>query len=992
MEEEVWKLIRTAQKHTVLFLEKTLPSIGGEDWWKRCVRWKLTENQEHHLDERGITELKGLDLAALLRVIDKNWREVSSKRNLPREGRTLANELHNIRNRFAHHSLQGVSLEDLQRDSDTIARYLRLIKADESAINEANSLRDNCLRRLVAGESLTAVSTELDQERPEPEPIEESKLSSEPLGGTSGVPVTVFRPKSKTLEIVDQAMTRATYVGIDFGTSTTVASVIKSDGGNKQLESEPIAITQWTETGLQIDDHLLPSCLAWVEKKKKLLVGRGAVDLQPHLAEGRNLWSSFKMQLGIDLGPQYPHSKLARGLGPKVIEKPIDAARIFFEYIRESIEDHVQDSNLPPRIYYAISVPASFEANQRQDLIKSLVDAGISVDEANLIDEPNAAFLSYLVEMEKQTSGKGFIDSLAKKKLRVMVFDFGAGTCDISVLEIMVEEGRLSSRNLSISKFMALGGNDIDRAIASQVLLPQLCNGQNPTDLFTTRELEAFILPLLKPAAEALKIQCSKLAQDSGFSTLADLCQKKEDIWGPPVRRVKLKNQTWELKNPKISLVQFAKVMEAFLGKPSSGDQAHHEPTSVHQPVGNALEKAKLAYSDLDMILFIGGSSENPLVRSAIEERAGRFVDCVTPRDLRSHVSQGAAVHSFFIHGLGFELIQPITSEPIYVVTRNECLEQVLPAGSLVPTPKIFETELRVDRERQEWIELPFCVSGRQKILAIVKIPPPISPGYFINGETVHVSCMMTREKLLHTSVHVGDKTVTVRIINPLANTELNIDDRAWLESRQKLNEAILEGKGRPTHEVLLNYAYATEEAGRYREAAETFEQVEQLTPDSDFSTTIAYNYSKSGDLDQSDKWSEVAYERSPGTITAYNLALARNRDDDHAGYEELMEESLKFSDNNTATLNAYGHYLKGKGDPRGLSLVGKACDLLKEELESGTLSKDDVGKLRRTATTLGKKDILKALDSHCIETKKKDALIQEDYLVVGSKPTMLPG
>src|SRR5690606_20934297 len=136
-------------------------------------------------------------------------------------------------------------------------------------------------------------------------------------------------------------------------------------------------------------------------------------------------------------------------------------------------------------------VPASFEANQRKDLFAALEFAGIEGSEIRLMDEPNAAFLSYLIDMESRSSQGRFIETLQARSRNVIVFDFGAGTCDISILEVSVSQDSILSRNLGISKFWALGGDDIDRAIAGKVLLPQLVGGEGVAKyLFTTTQLE----------------------------------------------------------------------------------------------------------------------------------------------------------------------------------------------------------------------------------------------------------------------------------------------------------------------------------------------------------------------------------------------------------------------------------------------------------------------------------------------------------------------
>jgi hypothetical protein len=347
-------------------------------------------------------------------------------------------------------------------------------------------------------------------------------------------------------------------------------------------------------------------------------------------------------------------------------------------------------------------------------------------------------------------------------------------------------------------------------------------------------------------------------------------------------------------------------------------------------------------------------------------------------------------VHSLFVHGLGWELIRPITSEPIFVVTRHGNLEQLLPAGTAVPSPDIAVTELRIDQERQPRVELPICVSGRDKVLAVVSVQAPNSPGHFKKGETVRLSCSITREKLLKVRVRVGTKSASARILNPLANAELTPKDRRFLEARQALNESILEGGGRPTVHAVLGFALAAQKAKRWREAAEMFEAAERLDPKRDFATAICYNYSKAGDQNRSDKWSEKAHGRAPDSITAYNLALAKRRNGDISGYERLMEESLALDPQQDATLHAYGHYLMDKGDPRGAEYVERAFDLFYAELRAKTLSEDDCGRLQHAASTLGKRKILEELRAYRAEMGATDEVIREEFLAAGAEANAL--
>jgi hypothetical protein len=808
-----------------------------------------------------------------------------------------------------------------------------------------------------------------------------SVASRDTLDVPTGVPLPWLLPGAQLSDEVRSLLGSETYVGIDFGTSTSVVSVVEVNESGA-LSATPIPIRQFDRLGKELDGHLIPTCIAWIDGK--LLVGSGAAELKTELTEGKDLWTSFKMLLGVDLGPQYPNTKLPESQGSTTIERPRDAARIFFSALRTGIEDYVSRNGKPARIRYTVTVPASFEANQRKDLLQSIKDSGISAEDCVLFDEPNSAFLSYLVGMEQKTDGTRFVDDLAGKSKKVLVFDFGAGTCDISILEVSVEQSRLTSRNVGISKFWALGGDDIDLAIARNVLLPQLCDNANPEDIFSSRDLEKLILPRLKPIAEELKIACSKYAEDKGFNRIEEFHRGRTPRYATASATFEIQGKRWALSKPHLSLAEFSSAMEPFLAKKSPGTKSSTRSLRILEPIDSALEKVSLAPDDLDMVLFIGGSSENPLVRRAVEEHVGRFVDSVTPRDMRSHVSQGAAINSLFVHGLRYAPIRPITSEDIYVITSNGGQELVLAAGSPVPSADINVTEFVVERERQDLIELPFCVSSRTKLLGVVTVEPPRS-GAFTAGSKVRVSCKFTSDKLLEVRVNVGGKrSSSASILNPLANHELSVTDRAMLQAEQTMNVAILKGNGRPSAAAALVYAQSARNSGQWRKAAEMFEAVEQLDPDSDHASTITYCYWITKDWVRSAKWSLVAYQRSPTSLTAHNYAFSSLRSGNSTQFERLMEESLRLGPNYAPTLSVYGHHLMDKGDQRGVEYITRAFDLLLRELRSGSRDQGKLQILRKCANTLGKPGVIGELDRLPTDEVGPDRPYSEENLVRG--------
>lgn len=113
------------------WLEEKLPHLGSK-WWFDNVVNRLTFQQQRLLEEKRIKSLHGLDMAAVLRVLDQNWSELAAVESLPREVRNWVKELQSVRNRWAHAPAGGISPTDVFRDADTLERLLKVLGADEA--------------------------------------------------------------------------------------------------------------------------------------------------------------------------------------------------------------------------------------------------------------------------------------------------------------------------------------------------------------------------------------------------------------------------------------------------------------------------------------------------------------------------------------------------------------------------------------------------------------------------------------------------------------------------------------------------------------------------------------------------------------------------------------------------------------------------------------------------------------------------------------------
>lgn len=99
----------------------------SEDWWDRYVLTALTFQQMERVKQFQVDDLSGLDLAALFRVLDQNWFELSSRFNWPKEGRNWLKEAQTIRNRWAHATAAEAESRDVYRDADTLERLAKMI-------------------------------------------------------------------------------------------------------------------------------------------------------------------------------------------------------------------------------------------------------------------------------------------------------------------------------------------------------------------------------------------------------------------------------------------------------------------------------------------------------------------------------------------------------------------------------------------------------------------------------------------------------------------------------------------------------------------------------------------------------------------------------------------------------------------------------------------------------------------------------------------------
>lgn len=655
-----------------------------------------------------------------------------------------------------------------------------------------------------------------------------------------------------------QLATKATFVGIDFGTSTTVVSIASKENGEEKIKTLPIKLTQILEDGTIYQSEKLPSVIAWYNGR--LLVGEGASNLKYTLTKGKNIWFSFKMEIGEDLGAKYYNSEVGGMEGVK-IRNPKDCVRVFFMYLNMLIKKYCQDNGLSDNIMYAVSIPASFEANQRKELMEALETNGMNISKQSLIDEPNAAFISYILDSEE--SEKPLLIS-PHYNSKVLVFDFGGGTCDISILEIGKSTNGLYSKNVAISKFTKLGGDDVDRYITFKYILPRFFEANNVSeDDFRTKERQ-YIATQLYKVSERLKILlCKKISNQMYKLEIPDYIKSssdKESISIPV--SVETKKGLLIQSEFFLSTKELVEVMSVFMksSRIPTSIKGQEEYNNIFMPIESAIKKANVCRSEIDYVLLIGGSAQNPFIQEALKKHFDDS-EILVPQDLQTHVSKGAAIHSLLMNGMNKCIIQPITSEPIFVITKDTTNKVLIPAGTTIPCDTVVIDDLMPTKDHQEAIELPICVGNENKMLFNLKIT---RDGGFLTTAQVTLALEITADKLLLAKAHCMGVSCMVEPQNPFANKELSTEERIVLRAEREANIETERNGGIPTKKCLISLRKAYEDAGNDFKAAETLEQQNEIYPNPEDYNLIGVYYHNSGNKDKAIDFFERALDHNP--------------------------------------------------------------------------------------------------------------------------------
>lgn len=226
-------------------------------------------------------------------------------------------------------------------------------------------------------------------------------------------------------------------VGIDLGTTNTVVAVQTGSMG-----PEIVSISQPVDDRKHYDPIGRIKSAVYYESDSSCVVGEFAA------AKQLDSFKSIKSWMGTRW--RYPHPfKPTQSLTPSYL-----SAQILRVAYKELVRQYPKWDKSA-----IITVPASFNTDQRSDTLEAARLAGFETKNVRLLDEPTAAFYYYLDQ------NQGSIDAARIKK--VLVFDFGGGTLDVSIIRVDASVDRLVVDAIGRSRYTNLGGDDIDLDLAA---------------------------------------------------------------------------------------------------------------------------------------------------------------------------------------------------------------------------------------------------------------------------------------------------------------------------------------------------------------------------------------------------------------------------------------------------------------------------------------------------------------------------------------------
>ena len=669
-----------------------------------------------------------------------------------------------------------------------------------------------------------------------------------------------------------------------------------------------LKIVQPLKTGT-FASELVPSVVA-VTGNETVVIGEGARRLR--FGSGKvelERWKSYFSETKNDMGLNKTYAE-----APAYLDHPYKVAGYILAFLTQAAEQ----SAAVPHQAVTVTVPASFQINQRRDTLRAGEMADLHLDYEDLLEEPTAALIDYLMSDDCR------LNLPEKGDFICVVFDFGGGTCDVTVVEIARSSVRdvLDLCEWGASRYHRLGGGDIDAAIVHEVLLPDLMaeNKLDPKDL-TWEDKKLALEPQLLATAEALKIDlCDRVREMEGRGTYADANKDMVRVTAPTVI-CRLNERELRLATPSLSAARFEALLAPFLDTDHlyARETEYRLTQSIFAPLEDALDRAGLKVEEVDFCLASGGSVLIPQVRRALEawfgpDKVGCHAD---PIRMQTAVARGAAWSTIFKTITGRLLVQPRLHGGIALETNDGGRYTLVSDGEDLPRPdeedQWLELALEVPHAGQLLVEqlrfkLTDALGERHLLNEIWALPRPAAPGdeivmkYRVTAGK-QFECLAFLKKFPDEVFERTLENPLVNVVNP-GSTRLKIAETEEMLRRKK-------GGTRENRQDFINLAKWYAELRQQEKALYYLRTALKKIdgPDSVILNLQGIYYNDLKDFDRAEKCYQESSRVSNGWGGAlFNLALLYRDRQQYDKALETIEQSLE-------TTNEPGPHLSLKAD-----------------------------------------------------------------------------
>lgn len=483
-------------------------------------------------------------------------------------------------------------------------------------------------------------------------------------------------------------------LGIDLGTTNTVASW-SSENQKGEIVTEILKIDMLDITGM-IKTDLLPSYIFFDEKNRPI-IGKKAKSMickQPERV--------------IKNSKSFMGTNKEFVIGEKNI-LPEEAASMILIYIKKYVERYF--GFFPEDV--VITVPASFDTDQRAATIKAAEKAGYPIKDKNgnlkeiLLSEPRAALYDF-VNLQNNNEIPAVIDF--KKPKNIVVFDLGGGTLDVSIHTLVYNNvGNIDIKDLGVSRYTEVGGSNFDKEVGDFLLNKFM--KENKIKGLDGYE-ENYLKDIFQEFAEEIKFNLNDELENEKVFGLGVLDPKE-------IKAELYKSSVYKGFNfhYSMSLEEYKEIVSKLLAENLTQMDIERindidDTENIIYPVLDALKKAEEKIGEkivVDAIILNGGMTKFGPIQERIENFFGIKAYSVLDQD--KSVARGAAVYNCRINnGEEFEKIQ---NDTIGLQRNGDIVYHLIPAGTVLPTKKTI-TDFVIPENNVNFIDLPFYLGRRE--------------------------------------------------------------------------------------------------------------------------------------------------------------------------------------------------------------------------------------------------------------------------------------